>query len=89
MSTGWPSDPSSLDERNDDDNNLLIETWSSNVYKFNFDEAHDVLRQLISEVDIQQDILNPNLTVDDTELATELDDDDDILDVMQGGGVVY
>ncbi|KAG9525406.1 hypothetical protein KCU93_g5800, partial [Aureobasidium melanogenum] len=38
MATGWPLHPSDLSDRDDDANNILFETWTSNVAKMDMDE---------------------------------------------------
>ncbi|KAG9963873.1 hypothetical protein KCU61_g3425, partial [Aureobasidium melanogenum] len=37
MATGWPRKPSSLSERDNTKNNILFETWSSNVLKMDME----------------------------------------------------
>ncbi|KAJ3519504.1 hypothetical protein NM208_g14103 [Fusarium decemcellulare] len=39
MRTGWPQQPAKLVDRIDEDNNILIETRSSNYFKHNFSQT--------------------------------------------------
>lgn len=39
MQTGWPPRPRSLSQRKEKENNILFETWTSNVGKSNMGEA--------------------------------------------------
>jgi hypothetical protein len=51
MQTGWPAFPRDLSDREDADNNILFETWTSNVAKFNMDEdSCDALRADIKNI---------------------------------------
>jgi hypothetical protein len=51
MQTGWPASPSSLSERIEADTNVLFETWTSNVAKYNMDEVScNVLRADLKSV---------------------------------------
>ncbi len=51
MCTGWPPSPTSLQDRQDARNNILIETRTSNSLKFYFDEAtYPLLKKLVQDI---------------------------------------
>ncbi|KAG9258639.1 uncharacterized protein F5Z01DRAFT_632713 [Emericellopsis atlantica] len=51
MRTGWPADPQHLGDRVDEDNNILIETQTSNYFKMDFDESYyDVMREELAKI---------------------------------------
>lgn len=85
MTTGWPRNPVSLRDRNDNFNNILIETRTSNFFKANFDEeTYPQLKKLLLEVQLSPNIANKDLVllpakskfdpVDDVIECTEDDD---------------
>ncbi|KAK8196092.1 hypothetical protein M8818_007245 [Zalaria obscura] len=59
MRTGWRSNPTSLDDRDEARNNILIETWTSNVYKFEYDEEYyPELHEMADQIEISSDHFN-------------------------------
>lgn len=51
MATGWPTKPAKLSDRVEANNNLLFETWTSNVAKFDTTkEACDAFRDDLANV---------------------------------------
>ena len=60
MLTGWSSPPSSLSDRDDDLNNILIETWFSNAAKWDYDEVHyPAIREIIKSIQMPEKYWNP------------------------------
>ncbi|KAF2210314.1 hypothetical protein CERZMDRAFT_99379 [Cercospora zeae-maydis SCOH1-5] len=78
MHTGWPSNTSPVDVReriaNDEENNMLIESWYVNSVKFDMaTEYYDILDDILTKVEItNKQIYNPTSDVikyGDVELA--------------------
>lgn len=90
MRTGWDSDAQSLQDRHDENNNILIETRSSNFFKWHFAEStYPVLKQMLGEVDIPLSIANPDLELsavdsrfESGEVVIEYKEEDDVEDVL-------
>lgn len=74
MFTGWPVKPTSFRERldNDEKNNILIETRSSNYLKMDFAEAYyPMLQQIVLDLDMPSDLADES--GDMGEFVEELD----------------
>jgi hypothetical protein len=66
MRTRWPTDrsPLSFRDRDDNFNNILIETWASNLLKQDFPErCYPSLRQMVLEVNMPRDMVDTGLTL--------------------------
>jgi phytoene dehydrogenase-like protein len=63
MKTGWPLRPSRLSQRKEEDNNLLFETWTSNVGKLDMEQAScDALRADVPSIRLSRPHLyNPSM----------------------------
>jgi hypothetical protein len=62
MRTGWPKSPTSLRDRVDENNNILIETRCSNFLKYNFHENHyEALRNLVHDIHMPSAFVNEAL----------------------------
>jgi hypothetical protein len=62
MRTGWKISPMSLQDRNDELNNILIETRMSNMLKMNYHEYwYPLLKKTIMDLNIPTEIANENL----------------------------
>lgn len=60
MFTGWPAEPVDISQRVDDENNLLIETWTSNLTNSNFDEFYyEEMRDMLKRMKIPKDLYDP------------------------------
>lgn len=74
MRTGWPADrlPLSFRDRNDNDNNILIETWASNLLKSGFpDRYYPCLRQMVLEINMPFSMVDSSLTLSPVNPAYE------------------
>ncbi|THX78771.1 hypothetical protein D6D04_05544 [Aureobasidium pullulans] len=62
MATGWPTKPSKLSDRNNEANNILFETWTSNTAKMDMEEVScDALRVDIVDVKLHRpELYNPS-----------------------------
>lgn len=84
MRTGWRASPTSLRDRIDNDNNILIETRTSNYLKFDYSEAHYAeIKAMLLDIELPLEIANPNLTLspynrelEQLKSAVHVDDDD-------------
>ncbi|KAG7111262.1 hypothetical protein HYQ45_006837 [Verticillium longisporum] len=86
MRTGWPSDPTTLQERLDGDanNNILIETRTSNYLKNQFAESwYPILQRAVADIRMPLEYANEDLPMGPYNAWFErmdlqlLDDDDD------------
>jgi len=60
MRTGWRPNPKSLADRINDDNNILIETWTSNAAKLDYSEAdYGTIKELIKSCTVPKRLYNP------------------------------
>ncbi|THW11998.1 hypothetical protein D6D24_06861 [Aureobasidium pullulans] len=66
MATGWPTKPAKLSDRVEANNNLLFETWTSNVAKFDMTkEACDAFRDDLANVKLRRpELYKPTLDPD-------------------------
>jgi hypothetical protein len=92
MRTGWPECPKFLADRQEKDNNILIETWFSNVVKFDYPEVfHDDLRKMVRSINIPRELYNPHAprpTVHTVDHPWLKDDSVDLFDISEFiGGV--
>lgn len=63
MLTGWVPNPGGLSDRNDDRNNILIETRTSNYLKANYPEqSYPALKSLMLDVRLPASLVNEQLT---------------------------
>lgn len=85
MRTGWPLDPSSLNDRIDYLNNIVFETHLSNFAKYNYQDS-EVARipGIILEVHLRDHIFNPSAEIPELKgidlgkFAEDTDEDDDL-----------
>ena len=81
MRTGWPSHPTSLADRKEEDNNLLVETWFSNALKNDTREKlYPVLRKYMKTLKIPKHLYEsaasrPTLKTVEQDLPAEEDFD--------------
>jgi len=74
MVTGWPLKPERLSDRIDEDNNILVETCTSNFLKSNFDEScYPSLRALVASIRIPEEYANSRLEIGPYDANLELD----------------
>ena len=72
MANGWPTKPAKLSDRVEANNNLLFETWTSNVAKFDMTkEACDAFRDDLANVKLRRpELYNPTLDPDVKDIRT-------------------
>jgi len=74
MRTGWRPDPQSLRDRIDEDNNILIETRTSNYIKSNYPDAcYPLLKDLILSVRMPKEFVDTDITVSPYNPSLEID----------------
>ena len=62
MWTGWPPKPTKLSDRNEDKNNVLFETWASNLYKMDSDESfYPTLIELLKSVNVPKHLYDRDM----------------------------
>ncbi|THY94189.1 hypothetical protein D6C92_05000 [Aureobasidium pullulans] len=60
MLTGWPEEPSDINQRNDKINNIRIETWLENWTKLDLDEDfYDLTREVFTRLVVPRDLYDP------------------------------
>lgn len=61
MRTGWPPHPSKLEERDDELNNILVESWFWNVAKLDMSKAYyQEAMDLLASIDMPTEYYNPS-----------------------------
>jgi len=74
MRTGWRPNPQSLRDRIDEDNNILIETRTSNYFKHNYPDTHyPLLKDLILSVRMPKEFVDRDITVRPYNPSLEID----------------
>lgn len=69
MDSGWPPEPSDIDERDDKRNNMLIETWTCNSTKMDTDEAlYEMAFDMLKRIKMPKKYYDPM-----TSLPTDID----------------
>lgn len=59
MSTGWSANPKSLADRVNDNNNILIETWFSNIAKQSYHESfYDAMKKSMKTTVVPDSLYN-------------------------------
>lgn len=72
MRTGWRANPTSLEDRVDAENNILIETKSSNYYKHNYPELlYPLLKEIVLAIEIPLKYADEDLPVDEHDPCLE------------------
>ncbi|KAF2134796.1 hypothetical protein P153DRAFT_380608 [Dothidotthia symphoricarpi CBS 119687] len=88
MLSGWTQGPTSLKDRNDAAQNMVAQTWASNMLLFDFDsECYEALKQMVREIKVPTEYYDPtisrtrltNATIDDM----YLDDSEDTTDTLE------
>jgi hypothetical protein len=63
MIAGWPEEPSDVKQRQEEINNILMETWFENWSKLDLDEKfYELLRQIFRELVVPRKLYNPTAT---------------------------
>ncbi|KAG9682097.1 hypothetical protein KCU95_g14047, partial [Aureobasidium melanogenum] len=62
MITGWPTEPSDVNQRNAEINNILMETWMENTTKRDLDEKfYELLREIFQRLAVPRDLYDPSV----------------------------
>ena len=92
MWTGWEPEPTDMSQRSEAGNNILFETWTTNLLKLDMDERYyEEAREIIKSVHVPLEYYDPSLPpptrtgrgVPPLEVAAK-DEDDDIEEMFEG-----